>query len=262
MCHVPDAGKRGLEVHVVRKQGLAGSGAAPGQGPGVGPRLDFAPRPHGKKKLDLPAIALLDHVALEKLVAPTRGQGAEHLQPDQNGIDAAPGPGLIAEQREFHGKVAPVRGDEGIDAARIGGQGGAIAGREVDIVGLGGAPDSETTRFAVAVESHGADDFGEVAGRGTAKGIHLPEPVLRCYVSLDDKGIFLGGRADVGYAQGIKGNGDGMFDWHGEDPRPLRQRAPGVPIDQQQGQQDQYADHPVDGGDQPRGKRSLHVTEL
>ena len=63
-------------------------------------------------------------------------------------------------------------------------------------------------RFVVRDE-RGAHDFGEIAVRVAARGVHLPEAVLRGDVALGDEEVVFGCGFDVGNAVGVAPDGDG-----------------------------------------------------
>ena len=193
-----------LQVGIVGKQRLARGRPATGHHPGVGTRLRLGARAHGKQEVHLGGVALGEHVALHHLIAPRGGEVAKHVERNDQAIDHAPGARLVLEQREFEWQASQVAVDEGIDAARVGRESGAVRRRQGGIGALGQAADSQAAGFAVGFERRGADHFRQVAGRIAAQAVHLPEAILGSHVSLHEKRVFQAAGANMRLPQRVE----------------------------------------------------------
>ena len=113
-------------MHIVRQDGLAGSGAAPGGGPAVRSRQRLIAGARGEEVIHLGGVAILQHVLFDDIVAPGSSEIAVHVEADQQAIDHAPRLRLIPQQRELHRQVVQVGGDELIHPQRVCREGRAI----------------------------------------------------------------------------------------------------------------------------------------
>ena len=206
---VPDAGEVVFEMRVVGQERLAGGGAGAGEGPGVGAGLDILSSAGGKEEVDFFGVALFEKERFLEFVATGGGEVAVHDEPDREGIFDAPGPGVEAEEAELDGVVAALGADVVVDAAGVGGKGGAVNGGEGDELAFGDASDAEPAGFAIEGEGVGADDFREGAGGGAAEGFHLPEAVLSGGEALGEEEVFEGFGFDRGEAAGVAVDGGG-----------------------------------------------------
>ncbi len=168
------------------------------------------------------------------------------MEAEQQAIDHTPRAWLIAEHCELHRQVVEVSGDEIIDAARVGGEGGAVGVGKSDVGILGDAAHAKFARLAIAFEERRAENFGERARGETSQGVHLEEAILCGDVPLNKKGILLAGGADVRLAVRIEGDGGARGEGSVERAGALRQGTPHVPINKE------------DGGDQRGGDRNVH----
>ena len=219
-------------MHIAREQRLAGCRAASRDGPGVGARAGVPQAAHRVQELYLGTVALRQQVVLDDFVLPRGGQVTVHVQAQQQAIDHTPRPRLVFEQGEFQRKIIQVCGDELVDAARVRGEGRPVCRRQCDIGLLCDAPHSQFARLPVAFQQARAQDLGERATGVAAECVHLPEPVLRRHVTLDEKGILRAGGADMRLAMCIEvhsgAGGQGRIDRAGA----LGQWSPNVPVDQ------------------------------
>ena len=117
-----------------------------------------------------------------------------------------------------------------IDAARVGGEGGAVGIGQRDVGVFGDAAQAKLARFAIAFEEGGAEDFGEFAGGEAAQGIHLEEAILCGDVPLKEKSVVERGGANVRLAVSIEGYGGGGGEGSVDRAGALWQRTPHVPI--------------------------------
>ena len=102
------------------------------------------------------------------------------------------------------GQIAQVRGDEEIHTAGVGGESGAVGGRQGGVGIFGDPPQAHAARFAVGLQQIRAENLGQVPGGEAAQRIHLPEAVLRRDVALDEKRVVQAGGADVRLSQRIE----------------------------------------------------------
>ena len=181
--------------------------------------------------------------------APGGGEVAKHVQAEQQGIHRAPGARLVTQQRELERQAAEMGGDEVVHAAGISREGRAVLRRQRDVGVFGDAPQPQPARFAVRFQPGRAEDFGQIAAGVAPQRVHLPQPVLRRDIALDEERVLLAGGPDMRHAQRVERHRSGGVDGRVDGARPLRQRAPGVPVDQ--GQRDRQQD----------GDRDIHVSD-
>lgn len=98
--------------------------------------------------------------------------------------------------------------DEDVDAARVGFHQRAGVFVHRGEVTFGGAREAEGAELFVGFQSEGADDFGELAARGAAHEVELPETILRHDVALGFDGVGERGGADVRDAPVVALDGD------------------------------------------------------
>ena len=60
----------------------------------------------------------------------------------------------------------------------------------------------------VVLHQRRTHDLRQIAIGVAAKGIHLPKPVLRCYIALGNEEVFLRRRFNVRHAVSIAADGD------------------------------------------------------
>ena len=140
-------------------------------------------------------------------------------------------------------------GDKVVHAPGISREGRAVFRRQRDVGVFGDAAQAQPARFAVRIEPGRAQDFGQIAAGVPPQRVHLPQPVLRRHIALDEERVFLAGGANVRHAQRVEGYRSGGIDGGGDSARPLRQRAPRVPVNQGQ------------RGRQQDGDRDIHVSD-
>jgi hypothetical protein len=117
------------------------------------------------------------------------GEVLKHDEADKEAVARGPGGGLIAEEAELEREVCALDVHGGVDA-------GGIAFEEVELIGgeggdgaVGGGSDKEGALEAVVSEEAGTKDLGEGTRGVAAKGVHLPEAVLRGDEALSEEEI-------------------------------------------------------------------------
>ena len=208
----------------------------PRQRPGIRARLPFAAAARGEKHAHLRRVARRQQVAPRRVHLPGSGQRAEHVQPGENGIDGRPRARLVAEQGELERQAVSVAIDVEVDAARVGRERSAVAGRRRPVALLGQPPHAEAARLAVWLDARRPDDFGQVAGRHPAQAVHLPHAILRGGVALREQRVLQRACGDVRHAQFISRDGDRGGHGRLHRARRARQRAVCEPI--YEGEQD------------------------
>jgi len=126
-------------------------------------------------------------------------EGLDHGEDDADGVDAGPGLGAVVEEAEFNGegiRLLALR-DEEIDAAGVVVEAAAIVRGYSAVEALSGEADLEDALRFVVLYERGAHDFGEIAVRAAARGVHLPEAVLSGDEALRDEEIVFGGGFDM-----------------------------------------------------------------
>ena len=91
-----------------------------------------------------------------------------------------------------------------IDAAGVGGEGGAVRRGQRRVGVFGDAAHAQPARFAVGLQRRGPTTSARSAGEA-AQGVHLPQAVLRGDVALREEGVLLAAGADVRLAQSVEG---------------------------------------------------------
>ena len=109
-----------------------------------------------------------------------------------------------------------MRLDEAVDASGIGSQNRAVGGGEKRGLHFGNAPHAEAAGVAVGFEELGAEDFRQLAGGETARDVHLPEPVLRGDIALDEERIFDRGGRDMRDSERVAHRPGAPPDGHGD----------------------------------------------
>src|SRR5581483_8368242 len=114
--------------------------------------------------------------------------------------------------------------DEGVYAARIGGQRSAVPRRKRSVRVFGDAPHAQEARAAIGIESRWADDFGKVAGGQAAQAIHLEETILRGGVALREIGVVLASGRNVRHTECVARDRDSLRNRSRNGARSLGQR--------------------------------------
>ena len=130
-------------------------------------------------------------------------------------VDA--GDGILHGQRR-------VTADESVDAGGVGVEHGAGARAGSDVVGAGGVFQPVAAHLQVLAHRGLAGGFGPTAHGAAAVVFHGPQTILGGDESLGEPGVVLVGSANVGDAQRVAPNGDGVveagksdFTVHGRD---------------------------------------------
>ena len=132
-----------------------------------------------------------------------------HLDPDHD-IDARPGLGCEAEQREFRRKLrALMRLDERIDSRDIGVDACLRPFRHLLPCGPRGAPEADGAKEAILVNSGGAENLRKAAVADAALELHLPQPVLRVHESQAEQRVGHGRRENMRNGVGVTNDVDG-----------------------------------------------------
>src|SRR5713226_9045169 len=119
-----------------------------------------------------------------------------HLDSAQRGILRRPRTGRVAQDAKFEWQPLPVGVDVRIDAARISLEAGAVLlGRNLNRFARRRSQ-AQDSLLAIVLEKAFPQNFREFARSEAAHGIHLPQPVLRRYVSLRKKEIVKSRRVD------------------------------------------------------------------
>ncbi len=114
------------------------------------------------------------------------GEVLEEDEADGDGVAGCPRGGLIAEEAELKREVRALGFHGGVDAAGVEFEPAHLVGWEGGVGAVGGLADLEGALEAVVGDHALAKDLGHVAGDEAAKGVHLPEAVLRGDVALGD----------------------------------------------------------------------------
>jgi hypothetical protein len=135
-------------------------------------------------------------------------EGLNHRETHADGVDAAPRLRAVVEETEFDGKAIGLLAlrDEEIDAAGVVVESSAVVGGLMVVDSLGSEPNLEDALGFVVLDEGRAHDFSQLAIGAAARGVHLPEAVLRGDVALGDKEVVQRGGVDVGHAVGVAAN--------------------------------------------------------
>ena len=219
-----------LQVRVVGEDRLAGHGAAAGNRPGVRTGLQLAAQARREQSVHLGCVTFLEHVQFGDFVAPGCGEGAVHLQTGENRIAHTPWTRIVAEQRELERQPSAIRFEIEVDATRIGGEHGAIRGRHAPFGRLRDARQTQAARFFIELDRLLAGDLRQFAGCQPAQCVHLPHPVLRGRVALQENRVLPRSGIDVRHPQCIARDGRLGGNRRRDLTRSPRQRTPGEPI--------------------------------
>ena len=106
---------------------------------------------------------------------------------------AVHGCGSVVEQPEFDGesvRLLALRNEE-IDTAGVVVKAAAISSRQIEVNALCAEANLEHALCFVVLDERGAHDLSELAVGAAARGVHLPEAILRGDVALRDEEIVL-----------------------------------------------------------------------
>ena len=134
------------------------------------------------------ADALFDFGAVQ-LALPGIGQRLVHVACDDQRVGGLPGLGFVLEKSKFQRQSVLMLLDKGIHAAGVGFHQRAgifVHGSEIAIRG---ARKTESAELFVGFKRERAENLRELASRGPAHQIQLPEAVLRHNVALSFDGI-------------------------------------------------------------------------
>ena len=204
-----------------------------------------------------------------QLGVPVGVEHVHHHHADADGVGAGPRLRLVVEKMKLGRQRILVLRDEEIYAARIGFVAGAVFRRQVGVDAMRGIAKLKHALRLVVPKQRGAHDLGQFAVGVAAKGVHLPQAILRGDVALRDEHVLLRGSVDVGNAMLIAANRDRR----GEGGRALRSemdvavedRKRGLggraqPEDADAGEQDEDRHQPCGGEENEPGPTALAAT--
>ncbi len=102
------------------------------------------------------------------------------------------------QDAKLDGQAVAVRLDVGIHATRIGLKVRAILRRSNLQRFLGGYSDPKNSLLAIMLKKIPSEDFRNLTGGEAPHNVHLPQTVLRGYISLGKEEILEAGRVDGG----------------------------------------------------------------
>ncbi len=230
MHQVPRRRNRKLEMRIVSQDRFSGGRASSRNHPRIRSRLRLGAGARREKKLHFSAVAALDHVGLDQLGAPRRGERAVHLESNQNRVAHLPGTRVVVEQLELERQPSAMRVHKEIDAARVGCEQRAIAGRQRAFLLLRDAPQPEPARVFVLRDQRFSEHLRQHPRRQPPHCIQLPQAVLRGHVALEKDGVLPGSRRDVRHSPYIARDGSSRRDRSRDLAGGLRQGPPHEPV--------------------------------
>ena len=191
----------------------------------------FGSRAVGEELSDFGGVAFGVHRLASEIVLVRVAERLLHHETDENRVLDTPGMGFVAQKRELQREAAGVGFQVVIDAARVGGQHGAVFTGDRPRALLRQPGYAQPAELPVAFQRGGTGDFGKLTGRQSAKRLHLPEAVLGGDEALGEVKVIGRRGADVWNAQFVAFDNDRLGNGSVDRTALRWQRPPREPID-------------------------------